>query len=319
MSKPLRIIFAGTPAFAAQHLDHLITQSYQVVAVFTQPDRPAGRGRKPVASPVKQLADQHQLPVYQPNSLKEAQTQQQIAELNADLMIVVAYGLLLPKAVLELPRYGCFNVHASLLPRWRGAAPIQHSILAGDQESGISIMQMDIGLDTGDVLVEQRLTLANDETSASLHDKLADLGCQALDTALQQLSTDTLQPTAQDNAQACYAHKISKAQAQLDWQQPAQQLERQVRAYTPWPISYFKYQQQSYRVWAAQVVKLETAHTPGEILAGDEQSLVIACGQDALSIQTLQRPGGKPLPIAQLRNASNFPLQPGLQLTYEPA
>jgi len=313
-STPLRILFAGTPDFAAQIFRDLIDHHYSICAVFTQPDRPAGRGRKLTPSPVKQLAIEHDLPVHQPLSLRDPQVQQCIAEYQADIMIVVAYGLILPIEVLALPRYGCFNVHGSLLPRWRGAAPIQHSILAGDSTTGVTIMQMDAGLDTGDMLVKRQLSLEGRENSATLHDQLAQLGGCALREALTQLQQQQLHPIKQDEQLANYAHKISKQDALLDWEQPAVVLDRQVRAYHPWPVSYFQHQGQHYRVWQAKPIALEQTYPPGYIVEISDAGLVVATATGGLLIEVLQRPGGKALPIANLRNAGQFALSTGTQL-----
>ena len=233
MSKTLRIIFAGTPDFAARHLDALLSSGHQVVGVFTQPDRPAGRGKKLMPSPVKVLAEEQGLPVFQPASLRPQENQQLVADLNADVMVVVAYGLILPKAVLDMPRLGCINVHGSLLPRWRGAAPIQRSLWAGDAETGVTIMKMDVGLDTGDMLYKLACPITSDDTSATLYDKLADLGPQGLIETLQQLADNTAKPEVQDDALATYAEKLSKEEARLDWSLSAAQLERYIRAFNP--------------------------------------------------------------------------------------
>ena len=234
----LRLIFAGTPAFAAHHLQALINSSHSVIAVYTQPDRPAGRGKKLTPSPVKALAQENNLGVYQPVSLKDKDVQAMLNQHKADVMVVVAYGLLLPKAVLDIPHYGCINVHGSLLPRWRGAAPIQRTIGAGDSHSGITIMQMDIGLDTGDMLHKSQCALDAGETSASLHNKLMALGAPALLEALQQIRSSTVNPVKQDDKLATYAEKITKEEAQIDWQQPASTIERNIRAYNPFPVAY---------------------------------------------------------------------------------
>lgn len=300
----MKIIFAGTPDFAAKHLEALIASEHQVIAVYSQPDRPAGRGKKLQASPVKQVAEKHQIPVYQPASLKDSTAQQQLAELQADIMVVVAYGLLLPKVVLETPTFGCLNVHGSLLPKWRGAAPIQRAIWAGDQQTGITIMQMDEGLDTGNMLSKSTLTIQSNDTSASLYEKLAELGPITLIATLANLSK--LKPEVQDNQLSSYAHKLSKQEAQIDWSLSATQLERNIRAFNPWPVAFFTLDELAIKVWQAEVV--EKAAPQGEMLAGqilvaDKHGIVVACGGDALRITQLQIPGKKAMSAAEVLNA----------------
>ncbi|MFT7683871.1 MAG: methionyl-tRNA formyltransferase, partial [Moritella dasanensis] len=253
MTKPLRIIFAGTPDFAAKHLSALLNSEHQVIAVYSQPDRPAGRGKKLKPSDVKQLAVSHDIPVYQPASLRNEEAQQALSALDADLMVVVAYGLILPQVVLDTPRLGCINVHGSLLPRWRGAAPIQRSIWAGDAETGVTIMQMDLGLDTGAMLHKVTCPIAADETSASLYDKLAELGPQGLLETLAQISDNTAVAEVQDDEQSNYAAKLSKEEANIDWTQSAVEIERQVRAFNPWPVSYTQIAEQNVKIWQASV------------------------------------------------------------------
>lgn len=265
MSEPLRIIFAGTPDFAARHLDTLLSSRHQVVGVFTQPDRPAGRGNKLTPSPVKELALNHQLPVFQPASLRPEENQRLVADLKADVMVVVAYGLILPQAVLDMPRLGCINVHGSLLPRWRGAAPIQRALWAGDAETGVTIMQMDAGLDTGDMLYKLSCPISPEDTSASLYNKLAELGPQGLLATLEQMASGTLVPEKQNDAQANYAEKLSKEEARLDWSLSAAQLERCIRAFNPWPISYFTVDEQPVKVWAAEVILGAATEAPGQL------------------------------------------------------
>lgn len=265
MSEPLRIIFAGTPDFAARHLDTLLSSRHQVVGVFTQPDRPAGRGNKLTPSPVKELALNHQLPVFQPASLRPEENQRLVADLKADVMVVVAYGLILPQAVLDMPRLGCINVHGSLLPRWRGAAPIQRALWAGDAETGVTIMQMDAGLDTGDMLYKLSCPISPEDTSASLYNKLAELGPQGLLATLEQMASGTLVLEKQNDAQANYAEKLSKEEARLDWSLSAAQLERCIRAFNPWPISYFTVDEQPVKVWAAEVILGAATEAPGQL------------------------------------------------------
>ncbi|WP_036188017.1 methionyl-tRNA formyltransferase [Marinimicrobium agarilyticum] len=300
--KRLRIVFAGTPNFAAHHLKALLASDHQLVGVYTQPDRPAGRGKKLQASPVKQLALDAGLPVYQPDSLKSEAAQAELATLDADLMVVVAYGLLLPKAVLDTPRLGCINVHASLLPRWRGAAPIQRAIEAGDTESGVTIMQMDVGLDTGAMLVKARCPIEATDTAGDLHDRLIELGGPALLEAVTQLATGTAQPEPQDDNLSNYAPKITKAEAALDWQRPATELERQVRAFTPFPICHTRLNDQKdpIRVWQASTLPHRNDQTPGEVAEVTKDAVVVACGEGALALKKLQLPGKKAMPVADL-------------------
>jgi methionyl-tRNA formyltransferase len=302
-SSRLRIIFAGTPEFAAQHLQGLLNaDQHDVIAVYTQPDRPAGRGKKLKPSPVKALALQHELPVYQPLSLKGEEAQQELSALNADLMVVVAYGLLLPQPVLDAPRLGCINVHASLLPRWRGAAPIQRSIEAGDKETGVTIMQMDIGLDTGDMLLKARCAINDDDTSASLHDKLIVLGIPALNKGLEQIAAGAAKAEKQDDSLSCYAAKISKEEAQIDWSEPAEVIARKVRAFNPFPVAF--------SLLSGERIKIQTATAgaainarPGTIGAADRNGIIVGCGEGSLMLQHLQLPGGKALPVDAVMNA----------------
>lgn len=315
MSHPLRIIFAGTPEFAATCLEALLDTPHQLVAVYTQPDRPAGRGRKLSASPVKQLALQHQLPVYQPLTLKAADAQAELAALNADLMIVVAYGLILPQSVLDAPRLGCINVHASLLPRWRGAAPIHRALLAGDEETGITIMQMDAGLDTGAMLAKVHTPIHADDTSGSLHDRLATLGAQLLCQSLDPLATGELLAETQDDQQACYAEKLNKEEGRLDWSQPATQLARQIRGLNPWPVAWCLLNEQPLRVWQAQAQPhAHTNHAPGTLIEATREGLMIACGEGVLCLTQVQLPGGKAQPVSALLNSRSHPFQPNLRL-----
>jgi methionyl-tRNA formyltransferase len=306
-SKGLRLIFAGTPEFAAHHLQALIDSPHEIVAVYTQPDRPAGRGKKLTPSPVKKLAVQHDLPVYQPQTLKEAETQEVLKSHQADVMVVVAYGLLLPKAVLDIPSHGCLNVHGSILPRWRGAAPIQRAVLgdeqSGDKVSGITIMQMDVGLDTGDMLYKSEYTLKPDETSASLHDELMKLGAPALLATLEQLQAGKLVPEKQDDALANYAEKISKEEAKINWSQSAQMIERSIRAYNPFPVAYSFLGDKRIKFYKAEVVLGDTVDNKlGEVLAFNEKGLMLACGENKLLVKQLQLPGKKAMPAADLLN-----------------
>lgn len=303
---PLKIIFAGTPEFAAEHLRALIDSRHQVVAVYTQPDKPAGRGKHLTQSAVKQLALAHNLPVFQPKSLRKAEAQTQLAQLNADVMVVVAYGLLLPQAVLDAPHFGCLNVHGSLLPKWRGAAPIQRAVWAGDQESGVTIMQMDAGLDTGAMLHKVRCPIDANETSASLYDKLAAIAPRALLTVLDGLRAGEFSPVAQHDAESTYAQKLSKEEAKLDWAQSAVSLERCIRAFNPWPVSYFPHEVQgkvhNIKVYHAEVLPKTQSAVPGTVLAFDKHGLQIACGDGVLNITQLQPPGKKPMSVADFAN-----------------
>lgn len=296
----MRLIFAGTPDFAAHHLRCLIDSDHEIVGVYTQPDRPAGRGKKLVASPVKQLAEQYGLPVFQPVNFKAEGALDALTQLQADVMVVVAYGLLLPQPVLDAPRFGCINVHASLLPRWRGAAPIQRAIAAGDSETGITIMQMDIGLDTGDMLIKTHCPIAPDDTGGSLHDKLMAQGGPALLEALSHIEQQTLVPEKQDDNLACYASKLTKEEAAIDWQQSAAMLNDQIRAFNPFPVAYFSQGDQRIRVWGCQLAQGQGL--PGTILQADAQGLVVACGEGALRLTQLQLPGKKALPVRDLLN-----------------
>ncbi len=309
----LRIIFAGTPDFAAEALQALIGSEHEVIAAYTQPDRPAGRGRKLSPGPVKRLALDNGIRVYQPESLKTDTEQQTLRALNADVMVVAAYGLLLPKAVLEIPRYGCLNIHASLLPRWRGAAPIQRAILTGDQETGITIMQMDVGLDTGDMLRRSHIAIGRNDTGGSLHDKLAVLGAADLLAVLKQLQQQQLQPEPQDDTQACYAHKLDKAEARIDWTQNAVDIERLIRAFNPWPMAFTLLDDKPLRIYKAEVIALQGE--AGQILCADKKGLVIACGQQALRLLQLQPAGSKPMDAAAFMNGHTDRLVVGEKLS----
>lgn len=299
----LRVVFAGTPEFAAEHLQSLLDDNaIDVVAVYTQPDRPAGRGKKLQASPVKQLALQHSLAVMQPENFKTEEARQQLAAFNADVMVVVAYGLLLPQAVLDIPRLGCVNVHGSLLPRWRGAAPIQRALWAGDSETGVAIMQMESGLDTGPVLYEARLPITATDTSASLYQKLAELGPQALVETLHNLEQYQAQAVVQDNSLATYAKKLSKEEAQLKWQLDADVLARWVRAFNPWPICWlYAANGDVVKVWQADVIA-GTSAAPGTVIAADKAGIVVQTAKQALRLLQLQPPGKKPMAAADFLN-----------------
>jgi methionyl-tRNA formyltransferase len=287
----MKIIFAGTPQFAASALAGL-HREHQVVAVLTQPDRPAGRGMKLAFSAVKQLALQYGLPVMQPANLKAAEVQRQIAELAADVMVVAAYGLILPKEILQLPRHGCLNIHASLLPRWRGAAPIQRAIQAGDSVTGITIMQMDEGLDTGDMLLQHRCLIAENDTAQSLQDKLASIGANSILEALRLLQGERLMPIRQDESAACYAPKLLKSEARIDWRQDARRIERTVRAFNPFPVCYADLNGVTIKIWQAALCADERGE-PGKVIALDKNGITVGCGTGALRLEVLQRPGGR--------------------------
>ena len=305
MTEPLRIVFAGTPEFAAEHLKALLASPYEVVAVYTQPDRPAGRGQKLMPSPVKQLALEHNIPVLQPPTLRNAEAQAELAALQPDLLVVVAYGLILPQAVLDIPRLGCINSHASLLPRWRGAAPIQRAVEAGDSESGVTVMRMEAGLDTGPMLLKVTTPITAEDTGGSLHDRLAELGPPAVIQAIAGLAAGTLEGEVQDDSLATYAHKLNKDEARIDWRRPAVELERLVRAFNPWPICHSSLNGAPLKVLAAQLVteQGEGRGAPGEILAASKDGLTVACADGALRLTRLQLPGGKALNFADLFNS----------------
>ncbi|ESE42455.1 methionyl-tRNA formyltransferase [Shewanella decolorationis] len=315
--KPLNIIFAGTPDFAARHLQALINSHHNVIAVYTQPDRPAGRGKKLTASPVKELAVSHDIPVYQPGSLRKEPAQQELAALNADIMVVVAYGLILPKVVLDTPRLGCINVHGSILPRWRGAAPIQRALWAGDKETGVTIMQMDVGLDTGDMLLKTYLPIEDDDTSATLYEKLALQGPDALLQALEGLANGTLAAEKQDEALANYAEKLSKEEARLDWSKSATQLWQEVRAFNPWPVSYFEHQGNTIKVWQTQVSTTSSNAAPGTIISASKKGIEVATGDGVLTLLSMQLPGKKPLSVADILNARADWFTPNTRLNNE--
>jgi methionyl-tRNA formyltransferase len=310
---PLRIIFAGTPEFAATHLQALIDSEHQLIGVYTQPDRPAGRGKKLQASPVKHLAEAAAIPVYQPASLRDAGAQQALAQLHADLLVVVAYGLILPQAVLDTPRLGCLNVHASLLPRWRGAAPIQRAIQAGDRETGITIMQMDAGLDTGAMLATATCEIDRQTTAASLHDRLAELGPPLLLQVLADLEACQRQAQPQDDQLATYADKILKSEAELDWRQSAQTLDRAIRAFNPFPVCFSKLGGERVKVWRARPdgSGSDPAVAAGTILRADREGILVSCGDGRLLVQQLQLPGGKQLAAEQVLNARGELFAPG--------
>lgn len=319
-----RIVFAGTPEFAVPSLTALIQGGYQVIAVYTQPDRPSGRGRKLASSPIKQTAVAFGLPVMQPETLRDPGAQAALCALQPDLMVVVAYGLLLPPAVLAAPRLGCVNVHASMLPRWRGAAPIQRAILAGDSETGVTIMRMAKGLDTGPVYLTRAAPIAIRETAGSLHDRLSILGAETLMEALPGILSASLQPNPQDDAQAIYASKLNKNEALIDWSAPATTIGRQIRAFDPWPVAETRLDGAPLRVWAAEALAgpqeggnpatdtvlqgstLARAPTPGMVVAHSKTGIDVATGDGLLRITRVQLPGKRPIDAAQLLNARSL-------------
>ncbi len=302
---PLKLIFAGTPAFAAVHLKAIIDSEHQLTHVYTQPDRPAGRGKKLQASPVKQMALDAGLPVLQPRSLRDPEAQAELAALGADALIVVAYGLILPQPVLEIPRLGCINVHGSLLPRWRGAAPIQRAVEAGDPESGITIMQMDAGLDTGAMLAAASCPIGPGTTAADLEASLAEIGPRLLLDVLADLPGHQSRAIAQDDSKSCYAAKISKAEAELDWALPAVALERRVRAFNPVPVCFSQIGDQRIRIWEARPAgTAPLPEAPGTILQASREGILVNTGQGQLLLTRLQLPGGKPLGAAEILNGS---------------
>lgn len=317
---PLKIVFAGTPDFAATHLRALINSEHKVVGVYSQPDRPAGRGKKRQPSPVKQTALEHDIAVYQPLNFKEPADIAQLEALNADVMIVVAYGLLLPPAVLDAPKYGCLNVHASLLPRWRGAAPIQRCIEAGDKLTGITIMQMDAGLDTGAMLHKVTTGIRLDDTGGRLHDRLAELGPSSLLTTLAQLEANALQPEAQNDALATYAHKLKKEEALLDWCCSADVLARRVHAFNPFPMAFTLLGNERIRVLQATALEKATQLQPGTIVAVNPAGIEVACGRtgdSVLRLERIQLAGKKAMSVADVINGQPQLFQPHYVLAAE--
>jgi methionyl-tRNA formyltransferase len=301
---PLRLAFAGTPEFAVPHLVACKNPDVEIVAVYTQPDRPAGRGRQLASSPVKRAALAAGLRVEQPQTLKDPLVQQCLRKMNLDLLIVVAYGLILPRKVLMLPRLGCWNMHASLLPRWRGAAPIQRALLAGDAETGVCLMQMEAGLDTGPVLLRRKLAIASVDTGGSLHDRLAVLGADVLGEGLQRVlrgETMTAQPQASDGV--TYAHKLDKAEARLDWNESAVALERKVRAFDPWPVAEAQIDGERLRIWAAHALPMQANAAPGSVVAAHSDGIDVACADGLLRIIEVQRDGGKRIAVREYLNA----------------
>lgn len=304
MSSPLSLVFAGTPEFSVPALEALVGSRHRVLAVYTQPDRPAGRGQQVTMSAVKQCALNHQLPVEQPQTLKDPAAVERLARYQADLMIVVAYGLLLPKTVLDTPRLGCVNIHASLLPRWRGAAPIQRAIQAGDKESGVTIMQMDVGLDTGPMLLERVTPIDARETGSSLHDRLSILGAEAILEAIDAIAAGVAKPVEQPKEGATYAAKIRKEEALIDWSKSAVEIDRHVRAFNPWPIAETRWNGQQLRVWEAVPLDEKASAAPGTVIATNSDGIDVATGDGTLRLTRVQAAGRKAMPAADFLRAN---------------
>lgn len=307
----MRIIFAGTPEFAAAALAELMQSQHEIMAVLTQPDRPAGRGLKLKQSPVKELAWGYDMLVRQPLSLSGSSEEKFLIELNADVMVVAAYGLLLPASILAIPKYGCINIHPSLLPRWRGAAPIPRTIEAGDSETGVTIMQMDQGLDTGPILLQRHDSVSESETAETLHDRLAALGAKALIEALDLIASNKINPVQQDHSKATYAHKITKGEALIDWMQPAIQLERKIRAFNPWPIAYTTFKGERVRIFQAKAKAASHNKAPRTIIRASGEGIDIAAKEGILRLQKMQLPGGKLLTAQDFYNAHHQSLIAG--------
>ncbi|KTC66414.1 methionyl-tRNA formyltransferase (plasmid) [Legionella adelaidensis] len=308
---PLRIVFAGTPEFGIPSLDALGNSAHQIVAIYTQPDRPAGRGRKLQASAIKEWGIAHQIPIYQPLHFKDPETIETLRALKPDVMVVIAYGLILPEKVLNLPTYGCVNVHASLLPRWRGASPIQHAILFGDNESGVSIMEMDKGMDTGPVYLKVTCPINKNDTSVDLHDRLAKLAIEPLLFTLNNLAEGKKTATPQNHESATYAPKIKKEDALIQWDKPATEINQVIRAFNPWPIAYTFYRDQLVKIYEAEVVHRLADSQPGTVLQLDKNGILVATTQDCILIKRIQFPNGKILPIQDWLNANKNTLKKG--------
>ena len=302
--KPLRIIYAGTPEFAVPALKALIASEHQIVAVYTQPDRPAGRGRKVQYGPIKQLAIDEALDIQQPVSFKDPDTRQQLAEYNADVMVVAAYGLILPQTVLDTPNYGCLNIHGSLLPRWRGAAPIHRAIQQGDSETGVTIMQMAAGLDTGDMLLKTHCPITAQDTSQTIHDRLANDGAKAIIDVLAKIQH--LQPEAQDESQTCYAEKLNKAEAKINWNDSAVSIDRTIRAFNPWPVCFTELEGKPLRIFMSKVLDKKTTEMPGTVIAETKEGIEVSTGDGVLSFSRLQLPGKKAIDVNDFLNGRSL-------------
>ncbi len=302
----MNIVYAGTPDFAVPALRSLINSEHKVVAVYTQPDRPAGRGRKVQFGPVKQVAVDAGIPVEQPLSLKDAEAQQTLASYKPDVMVVAAYGLLLPEMVLDLPHYGCLNIHASLLPRWRGAAPIHRAIQAGDCETGVTIMQMALGLDTGDMLLKRVCPITTEDTSQTIHDRLANEGADALMDVLSLIEKDQLEPESQNNAISNYAEKLNKAEAEIDWNQPAIEIDLKIRAFNPWPVAFTLFNGKPLRIFMSKVIDKKSDAQPGSVIFETPEGIQIATGNGVLSFSRLQLPGKKAMDVKDFLNGQSL-------------
>ena len=306
IKKKLRIIYAGSPEFAVPALEALIASEHQVVAVYTQPDRPSGRGRKIKFTPIKQLAIKAKIPVEQIQTFKNEQALKTLRSYQADLMVVAAYGLLLPQDVLDMPRYGCLNIHGSLLPRWRGAAPIHRAIQAGDKETGVTIMQMALGLDTGDILMKIPCPISAKDTGQSIHDRLAQDGATALLKTLNLLVTNQLKPQVQDNALSCYAHKLNKKQAEIDWSKSAIEIDRMIRAFNPWPVAYTTKNSKPVRFFMSSAIKSSVSGEIGEVVAESKEGIEIITGDGSVLITCLQMPNAKKLAVKDFINGHSL-------------
>ncbi len=302
----MNIVYAGTPEFAVPALQSLINSEHRVVAVYTQPDRPAGRGRKVQFGPVKQIAVDAGIPVEQPLSLKDAVAQQTLASYKPDVMVVAAYGLILPQAVLDLPRYGCLNIHGSLLPRWRGAAPIHRAIQNGDRETGVTIMQMALGLDTGDMLLKRVCPITAEDTSQTIHDRVAIDGAEALLEVLRLIENGQLEPEPQDDSLSNYAEKLNKAEAEIDWNQPAIEIDLKIRAFNPWPVAFTLLKGKPLRIYMSKVIDQRTDSEPGTVIAESPEGILIATGNGVLSFSRLQLPGKKAMDVRDFLNGQSL-------------
>lgn len=312
----MNIVFAGTPAFGLPCLEALHQSKHQLLAVYTQPDRPSGRGRKVQPSPIKAWATTHDIAVYQPVNFKSAEAREALASLKPDLIVVIAYGLILPQAVLDIPRFGCVNVHASLLPKWRGASPIQHAILNGDTQSGVTIMQMDAGMDTGSMYTKVECPIHPEDTTAELHDRLAAISSKPLLETINAIASGSITPETQDDAYATYAPKINKVDAKIDWRLSAVEILNKIRAYSPWPICFTQTPDtETLRIHQASLSEAPHNDQPGTILSIDKRGIQIAAGTGSVILTRIQWPGGKPIAISDWLNANRNPLKEGQRLS----